>query len=152
VERPGGGAVAIDAAACIHCEEGGEQEAAHHLLDGRAWQRQLLGGAQRVGQLAPERIEHWISHGETCVTTCASVDKGQRSPREHGLVAHALQPRLPMRLKTEEKVKTHNWGNPGYVKGNQRAGGGGRHGGGGKRSRFQGIHEKGDARRDGGEE
>jgi hypothetical protein len=52
-----------------------------------------------------------------------------------------------MKAKTPEKIKEQNFGNPGYVKGDQRAGGGGSNGGGGKRSRIQGIIEKGDFRR-----
>jgi hypothetical protein len=59
-------------------------------------------------------------------------------------LVHAL---IRMRAKSPEKVKDQNFGNPGYSKGDQRAGGGGSNGGGGKRTRIQGVVEKGDLRR-----
>jgi hypothetical protein len=64
-----------------------------------------------------------------------------REPARH------LQASLFMKPNTPDKVKCPNFGNPGYVKGDRRAGGGGSNGGGGKRSRFQGRIEKGDYRR-----
>ena len=52
-----------------------------------------------------------------------------------------------MKPNSPEKLKGRNPGNPGYTKGDRRAGGGGSNGGGGKRTRFQGVIEKGDLRR-----
>jgi len=52
-----------------------------------------------------------------------------------------------MKARSPEKIKGRNYSNPGYVKGDQRAGGGGGNGGGGKRTRIQGRIEKGDLRR-----
>ena len=62
-------------------------------------------------------------------------------------MARALHSGVCMKVKSTTKVKEQNFGNPGYTKGDQRAGGGGSNGGGGKRGRIQGIIEKGDFRR-----
>ncbi len=54
-----------------------------------------------------------------------------------------------MRAKSREKLKGHNYTNPGKQKGDQHSGGGGSHGGGGGKHNPFPIHrEKGDVRRD----